>query len=218
MTKTLLIIIGIAGAIIIAAFIIRPTPKDVSQLVRIEIDDSEQFSIGNEIKGINYENLTVELEKYQKAKPEAKYYVSFKEKCVPDREIKIRKAIRKAGITLQHFYVDYNDGPSPVDLGPDKNEPLLTSQEWYEKGQELKKQGKYNEAIEALNKAMGIDPENSVIWYQRACLCSVIRNKENALKALASAISRHPKHKEDAKKDEAFQWLWEDEEFKKLTQ
>ena len=43
------------------------------------------------------------------------------------------------------------------------------------------------------------------------------KDKENTLKNLSKAIELDPKYKEDAKKDEDFKWLWDDEDLKKVT-
>ena len=43
------------------------------------------------------------------------------------------------------------------------------------------------------------------------------KDKESALKMLRGAIYWDLSFKAEARKDEAFKWLWEEEEFKKLV-
>ena len=55
-------------------------------------------------------------------------------------------------------------------------------------------------------------------WFNRACLYSVLKNKEEALSNLKKAIELAIDLKKIARKDGAFKDLWEDEDFKKLTE
>jgi tetratricopeptide (TPR) repeat protein len=59
---------------------------------------------------------------------------------------------------------------------------------------------------------------NPTYWYNLACVYSLKNNKEKALEYLKKAIELNPKLKEEAKKDQNFKNLWDDEDFKKLTQ
>ncbi len=46
---------------------------------------------------------------------------------------------------------------------------------------------------------------------------SLMNNKEKSLEYLSKSIELDPKYKEEAKKDEDFKNLWDDEDFKKLV-
>lgn len=90
---------------------------------------------------------------------------------------------------------------------------------WYRKGIALGRLGRYDEAIQAYNKAMELGyPALSGIYYNLATVYSRKQDKSNAIAILSKAIYLSGKIKEQALKDDAFQWLWEDEEFKKLTE
>ncbi|MFH0888642.1 MAG: tetratricopeptide repeat protein [Planctomycetota bacterium] len=82
----------------------------------------------------------------------------------------------------------------------------------------LNKLGKYDEAIKVYGKAIELEPKKSGAWFRRARIYSLKKDKTNTLNDLAKAISLEAKLKVEVKKDKNFQWLWEDEEFKKLTQ
>ena len=60
-------------------------------------------------------------------------------------------------------------------------------------------------------------PDFAKAWYNKACVHSLKGDKENALKNLSRAIKLDRKNKEDAKKDEDFKNLWDDEDFKRIT-
>ena len=79
------------------------------------------------------------------------------------------------------------------------------------------KLAKYDESLEAYDKAIEIDSRTAEFWYNRSCAYSLKKNKENTLSDLRQAINLSASLKEDAKKDKDFEWLWEDEEFIKLT-
>lgn len=88
---------------------------------------------------------------------------------------------------------------------------------WYNKGIILRQLEKYDESLQAHEKATQISPEYSPSWYSKACLYALKNDKVNALKNLSEAIKLDPKRKKDARNDKDFQWLGEDEEFRKIT-
>jgi len=82
----------------------------------------------------------------------------------------------------------------------------------------MKDEALYGESIEKHDKAIGINPKDANAWYNRACAFSLWGKREEALEDLRKAIELDVKDKEDAKKDEDFNWLWEDEGFKRLVE
>ncbi|MDD2891011.1 MAG: tetratricopeptide repeat protein [bacterium] len=88
---------------------------------------------------------------------------------------------------------------------------------WDNKGLMLNKLGKYEEAMQAHNKAIGLDPKNATAWYNKACIYSLKSDKNNAFKILSKAIELDANFKEQAKKDEDFESLWNDEDFKRIV-
>jgi Flp pilus assembly protein TadD len=60
-------------------------------------------------------------------------------------------------------------------------------------------------------------PNEPVNIYNRACIYCLKGDKANALADLAKAISLNPAFRENARKDEDFRSLYNDEDFKKLT-
>jgi tetratricopeptide (TPR) repeat protein len=89
---------------------------------------------------------------------------------------------------------------------------------YYNKGTTLAKIGRHEEAIKCFHKAIELNPNHTSSWYNLACVYSLKGNKEKALEYLKKAIELNPKLKEEAKKDQDFKNLWDDEDFKKLTQ
>ena len=89
---------------------------------------------------------------------------------------------------------------------------------YYNWGAALGKLDRHEEAIEKCKKATDLKPNYASGWYNIACIHSLQKNKEGALKNLKKAIELDPSSKEDAKKEEDFKNLWEDEDFKKLVE
>jgi len=88
---------------------------------------------------------------------------------------------------------------------------------WSNKGVTLGKLGRYDEALKAHDKAIELKPDLAEAWYNKACAYSRKGDKENALKNLSKAIDLDAKNKEDAKSDEDFKNLWDDEDFKRIV-
>ena len=89
---------------------------------------------------------------------------------------------------------------------------------WEMKAASLAKTGKFDEAILSINKGIELSPNQPVNLYNRACIYCLKGDKANALADLEKAISMNPGFKENARKDEDFKNLYNDEDFKKLTQ
>jgi tetratricopeptide (TPR) repeat protein len=84
------------------------------------------------------------------------------------------------------------------------------------KGDALSKLNKSNESIKACDKAIEIDPRDSMGWYNRACFYSLINNKDQLILNLKKAIELNSSHKEEAKKGDSFKKFWIDKQFKKM--
>ena len=89
---------------------------------------------------------------------------------------------------------------------------------WGMKAGSLAKIGKFDEAITSINKGVELAPNEPLNIYNRACIYSLKGDKANALADLQKAISINPSFKENAQKDEDFKSLYDNEDFKKLTQ
>jgi tetratricopeptide (TPR) repeat protein len=89
---------------------------------------------------------------------------------------------------------------------------------WGMKAGTLAKMGNFDDAVTAANKGIELAPNNPVVIYNRACIYSLKGDKAKALADLGKAISMNPAFKEYARKDEDFRKLYDDEDFKNLTQ
>lgn len=82
-----------------------------------------------------------------------------------------------------------------------------------------KKENRYLEdALQKLEKVIEINENNDVAWYDKASAHFLLKDKKNTLQSLRKAIELDVKYKEEAKKDEIFKELWDDEDFKKLVE
>jgi tetratricopeptide (TPR) repeat protein len=89
---------------------------------------------------------------------------------------------------------------------------------WNHKGKELFRTHRYNEAKEALLKAVEIKPELADAWYVIACIESMKSEKEGALSRLRKAIDLEPGFKEKARTQSYFKKLKGDADFERLVQ
>lgn len=89
---------------------------------------------------------------------------------------------------------------------------------WGMKALALVKMGNFNDAVIAINKGIELDPENPSAIYNRACIYSLTGDKVNAIADLKKAISMNNSFREYARTDEDFKSLYNDEDFKQLTQ
>jgi tetratricopeptide (TPR) repeat protein len=89
---------------------------------------------------------------------------------------------------------------------------------WNMKAMELSNLKRYDDAISSLNKGIEINPNFPVNFYNRACLYSLKGDKTKALADLKKAIEMNPSFKQNAPKDEDFKSLYNDADFKKITE
>ena len=68
--------------------------------------------------------------------------------------------------------------------------------------------------FKAFDKAIEIKPDDAYVWYNMACVYSLMGDKDNTLKNLSRAIDLDGIYKKEAKKDEDFKNLSDDENFK----
>ena len=88
---------------------------------------------------------------------------------------------------------------------------------WSNKGNILAKLGRHVEAHDAHSRAIELQPRDAVLWFNSASGCILAGERKDALKSLSRAIQLDPKFKKNAKEDEDFKSLWDDEEFKKIV-
>jgi len=105
-----------------------------------------------------------------------------------------------------------------IELEP--NDPSL----WYWKAKTFIKMRHYTKtdifydgAITAYSKAIEEYPNYQGYWYERASIFSLKGDKLNALEDLSKTITLDSSYKEDAREDEFFKVLWEDNDFKQMT-
>ncbi len=72
------------------------------------------------------------------------------------------------------------------------------------------------EALDAYDQAIEIDPNNSLAWYDRACIYSLRNNKDQSILNLKKAIELYSAYKEKAKNSDDFKGLWKDKQFKQF--
>ena len=77
--------------------------------------------------------------------------------------------------------------------------------------------GQFPEAVTACDAALQIDPYDADTWFNRASLCSRMKQRLETLRSLVNTISFAPDYQDLARKCECFRWLREDEEFKKIV-
>lgn len=71
---------------------------------------------------------------------------------------------------------------------------------------------------ECCNKALELSPNYPELIYNRACIYCLMGDKANAIVELEKAIKLNPSFKLNAKIDEDFKNLYNDADFKKLTE
>jgi mannose-6-phosphate isomerase-like protein (cupin superfamily) len=75
----------------------------------------------------------------------------------------------------------------------------------------------YAGALAACNEALEVHPGNALILYNIACLESLLGNSEDALDALAGAVTAYPGFKDNAASDDDLASLRDDLRFKELV-
>jgi tetratricopeptide (TPR) repeat protein len=94
-----------------------------------------------------------------------------------------QKAIEKQEASKSHdAAMDFKEKP----------DQFTTVDFWNNKGLELFHLGKYKEAIEALDKAISINPNNTVVWNNKGLALDNLFKYKEAIEALDKAISINP--------------------------
>ena len=89
---------------------------------------------------------------------------------------------------------------------------------WGMEATELAQLKKYNDALAAINKGIELNPGYAGNIYNRACIYCLKGDKVHAMEDLTTALAKMPQLKQHARKDEDLKSLWEDAEFKKITE
>lgn len=89
---------------------------------------------------------------------------------------------------------------------------------WGMNATELAYMKKYDKALESINKGIELNPGYAGNIYNRACIYCLKGDKTHALEDLGTAFIQMPQLKQHARSDSDLKSLWEDEEFKKLTE
>ena len=89
---------------------------------------------------------------------------------------------------------------------------------WGMKAAELAQLKKYDEALVAINEGIELNPEYAGNIYNRACIYCLKGDKTHALEDLGIAFAKMPQLKQHARKDEDLKSLWENADFKKITE
>ena len=82
---------------------------------------------------------------------------------------------------------------SPVPKGTDSPASYSTANEFVTKGDVLGRSGRYNEAIEAYDKAIEIDPKLAIAWSNKGNVLGRSGRYDEAIQALDKAIEIDPK-------------------------
>jgi tetratricopeptide (TPR) repeat protein len=67
-----------------------------------------------------------------------------------------------------------------------------TATDWNNKGIALVQQEKYDEALEAFNKSIELDPENSTLWKNKCHTLTLMSRYSDAIQACDKAIEINP--------------------------
>lgn len=89
---------------------------------------------------------------------------------------------------------------------------------WGMNASELANLKKYDEALAAIDKGIELNPGYAGNIYNRACIYCLKGDKSNALADLKTAIEKMPQIKQHARTDDDMKSLWDDTEFKKITE
>ena len=81
---------------------------------------------------------------------------------------------------------------------------------------DLSSLGRHEEAIKAYEKAIEIKPDDNNTWYNLACLYSLKKQKDNALKSFRKAIEYGFNDLAHIRKDKDLDFIRNEEEFKKI--
>jgi tetratricopeptide (TPR) repeat protein len=84
---------------------------------------------------------------------------------------------------------------SLVPLKPEE-EPLSDAEAWNNKGMVLAYQGKYDDAIQAFDQAIKVDPQYSEAWYDKGYVLAYQGKYDDAIQAYDQAIKVNPQYSE----------------------
>ncbi len=73
----------------------------------------------------------------------------------------------------------------PQQIQPDQNQSSAST--WYQKGIILDEQGKHEEAVEAYDEVLKIDPQCAMAWYNKAAALKKIGRENESEEAFANA-------------------------------
>ncbi len=68
----------------------------------------------------------------------------------------------------------------------------MTAEEWHDKGIALSRLGRYEEALDAYNKALEINPQYAKAWYNKGDALYVLNRYEETLEAYEKAVKLDP--------------------------
>jgi Flp pilus assembly protein TadD len=71
-----------------------------------------------------------------------------------------------------------------------------TEEDWFNKGIALEDLGKYDEAIQAFDKALELDPQNAEAWSEKGYALGELGKYDEAIQALDKAIELDPQNAE----------------------
>jgi tetratricopeptide (TPR) repeat protein len=77
---------------------------------------------------------------------------------------------------------------------------------------------RYDEALEAYQKAIELDPEDPSSYYNMAATYARLRKRDKMLETLNLAIKNDGEFKDEALNDPAFRDYWNDPSFKDLAE
>lgn len=89
---------------------------------------------------------------------------------------------------------------------------------WLRMGTVLRDLSRYDEALEAFQKAAELDPDDPAAHYHAAAAHALRREREKMLEALARAVRHDGEFKDEALNDLAFREYWNDPAFKDLAE
>ena len=72
-------------------------------------------------------------------------------------------------------------------------------------------------AVEALSKALELNPREARIWYFKALFYAGMKDRENTLSNLRKAIEIDRRYSAEARTEEVFEYYGSDPDFRALT-
>lgn len=110
----------------------------------------------------------------------------------------------------------YGEAIAPLEQAADLQPSNLRI--WLALGWCQKRVGRLDLAIEALERAEEVAPEEAVVPYNLACYCSLAGKKQQALGYLSRAIAMDPEYRERIHEESDFDPIRSDPEFRALTE